>query len=393
MSRIKWLMLGCIIFATTTYAQDNPLQSSLLFGEPMAGELGASESNTWLLAGVADQVVTISAALFPPNPDNQLDPILELYDPTGNLIATDDNSSLNKDALIFRFMLPTTGDYQVVVRNQTNWVGGSYLLTAVVDQLPEGCQTPQGTMIIGSMPSVKTGGVPVQYRVFMPPCHDVMHKRYPYALLMHGSVSTASHWDDLGLDEALVRGMALNQLPPMVLVLPYGGGIANINTFGANYSWEHVIIDELMPYMESTYCLQNSRDQRAIGGISRGGFWAFEIALRNPQLFEKLGGHSPYFDLYHAPASNNPLDLALTPFNDPPLTIWMDRGWHDYAQLNIDLIHTRFDQNGVEHTYNVYAVGEHQDRYWSSHVDDYLNFYSQNWTFDYTELPDCEVTE
>lgn len=55
---------------------------------------------------------------------------------------------------------------------------------------------------------------------------------------------------------------------------------------------ENVFLTEFMPLLESTYRVDTA--QRAIGGISRGGSWAYEIAFRHPQLFRAVGGHSAF---------------------------------------------------------------------------------------------------
>lgn len=363
-------------------------ENSLISGEPIVSYLVQDEQQRWTFEGTTGQSIHLSAQNYPPDPYSDVDLVLEVYDPAGHLIAADDNSGPGTDAMFISLSLPASGTYTAVVRNVNVWAEGSYLLALQSDEFPVGCQSPLGTMVTGEMPS-QVNRWPIRYRVFLPPCHEVLQKRYPYVILMHGSNSDDALWDTLGIDEAIVRGMALKRLPPMAVVLPFGGSLANTNTFGAGASWESLVIDELIPYMEASYCLQNTREGRAIGGISRGGFWAFEIAFRHPDLFSVLAGHSPFFDLTHAPPSNNPLDLALAPPPAPALRIWMDRGHDDYAQLNIDLINERMTQNGIEHTYQLYPVGEHANSYWQAHLDDYLDFYSENWSFDIESLPDC----
>lgn len=384
-----WMVLLCFLLLSmqSLTASDARQENGLVTGEPVVSYLVRDEQQAWTFDGTAGDKIHLSAQIYPPDPYSELNVIIELYDSAGNLLISDDNTAPGTDAMLIHYPLPATDTYTVVVRNLNTWVEGSYLLRYQRSDFPADCLTPMGEMETGEMPSV-VNGWPIRYRVFLPPCHDPA-KRYPYVLLMHGSNSDDTHWEILGVDDAVVRGVALQEIPPMVVVLPFGGNLANTNTFGPGASWESLVIDELLPYMETTYCLQNTREGRAIGGISRGGFWAFEIAFRHPELFATLGGHSPFFDLYHAPASNNPLDLALAPPPNPPLRIWMDRGKNDYAQLNIDLINQRMAQNGIEHTYQLYAEGEHANNYWQAHLDDYLRFYTENWNTDVDSLPDC----
>jgi enterochelin esterase-like enzyme len=375
---VKLVLYGLFIVLISGAATAQDLSNAaLVSGEPIVALLAGNEANDWLFEGSAGQRIVISAERFPPDPDSELDPLLEVYDAAGHLIATDDDGGPGFDALLIGLTLPQTGAYTIRVSNLTAWAGGTYQLTVADDPFPVDCQSPLGTMIESEMPST-VQGFPVPYRVFLPPCSE--GTRLPYVLLMHGSNSDGRLWDQLGIDEAIVRGMTLNRLPPLAVVMPSGGELANTNSFLIGHSWEYVIIDELIPHVEAAYCLTSDRERRAIGGISRGGFWAFLIALRHPDLFGSLGGHSPFFDLYHAPPTHNPLDLSMAAPPNPPLRIWMDRGKDDYAQLNIDLQHDRLLENGIAHEFMLYAAGQHENQYWQTHLDDYLRFYSENWS-------------
>lgn len=374
-----------LLMPTPIIASVNAQNDRLRFDTPVVDILAAGSEAIWQFEGQANQQIALSAERYPPNPDSNLDPLIELYAPDGTLIATDDDSSRGQDAILLNISLPDDGLYTVLVRNLADFQSDSYQLTLSENTLPVGCASPAGEWVAGYMPSQMT--FDVRYRVFLPPCHETIGVQYPYILLMHGSNSDDRHWDMLGIDEAVVRGVALGRLPPVALVLPYGAQLANTNTFNINASWEYVVINELVPFVESNFCLQNTRNGRAIGGISRGGFWAFLIAFRHPQLFGALGGHSPFFDLYHAPPSHNPLDLAQAPPPDPAFRLWMDRGSQDYALLNIDRQHDHLTANGIDHTYKLYASGRHENAYWSAHVDDYLAFYTKNWNPD--TYPTC----
>lgn len=212
------------------------------------------------------------------------------------------------------------------------------------------------------------------YSVYTPPCDT--GAPLPTLYLLHGSASTDSHWLDLGLAEALDARISAGELPPLRVVLPFGEWVANQNQFG-EASWEAVFLGDLLPVAEAAYPVAGGR--RAVGGISRGGFWAYSIALRHPGLFESVGGHSAFFDLGHAPAEHNPLALARTldPSNAPRL--WLDRGLDDYAAPGLDIMHTRLTEAGIAHTYRIHPQGAHNDTYWRQHLSAYLDFYAAPW--------------
>jgi enterochelin esterase-like enzyme len=230
-------------------------------------------------------------------------------------------------------------------------------------------------------------GQEMRYSVYLPPCYDTSGLDYPVMYLMHGSASDETHWLNLGLVDAADQGILQYTMPPFIAILPYGDWIANENWFDVS-SWANVFLNELMPDAESHYRIDARRETRAIGGISRGGFWAFNIALRHPELFGVLGGHSAFFDENHAPDDQNPLDLALTAPDIDTLRISLDRGRDDYAQANLDLMDARLTERGIAYTYTVYPEGQHEDAYWSSHVAEYLQFYAADWA-----LPSAQTVE
>jgi poly-gamma-glutamate synthesis protein (capsule biosynthesis protein) len=221
----------------------------------------------------------------------------------------------------------------------------------------------------------------MEYAIYTPPCYtrsDQAERLYPVIYLMHGSdaVDTA-YWLRLGLVEMLDAGIAAGALPPVIVVLPFGGEIANLNQFGP-VSWHRVVLDDLLPDVESAVRADSRREARAIGGISRGGFWAFNIAMQRPDVFAIVCGHSPFFHLDHwRPA--NPLFLAEDAPNLDTLRIWMDAGSDDYARPMVDLMHRRLDTRGIAHAYIVNPGGRHTRDYWAAHLFDYLVFYTAEW--------------
>lgn len=216
------------------------------------------------------------------------------------------------------------------------------------------------------------------YSIYLPPCYSQTVDPLPVVYLMHGSNDDDGHWVRLGLPEVLDRAIQVGGLPPMVVVMPFGNVIANRNQF-EGVAWNRIFLEEFMPHVEANFHIGTTPDLRGIGGISRGGFWAYQIALSHPELFASVGGHSAFFDRYHAPPQHNPLDLALDAPDIATLRLWLDRGANDYAAPGLDLMHTRLVERGVEHQYTVYPTGQHNNDYWSQHIVTYLAFYAQPW--------------
>jgi S-formylglutathione hydrolase FrmB len=145
--------------------------------------------------------------------------------------------------------------------------------------------------------------------------------------------------------------------------------------------------------VERDFCTWSDRSHRAISGISRGGFWAYSVALRHPDVFGIVGGHSAFFpeDLNEVPSTFNPLELALNSalLPDANLRMYLDNGANDIAGVNQELFSSRLSSRAIPHTYVVNPVGEHNDEYWSAHISEYLAFYGRDWPRDTAALPSC----
>lgn len=235
-------------------------------------------------------------------------------------------------------------------------------------------------------------GENVSYRVYLPPCFYESAARYPYVILLHGSSYDESQWtDDIGihtvLEDALNEGQ--EDIAPMVLIMPYGGDAQELNNFEAGESWEDIILGELIPEVEQSFCVWNEADGRAIGGVSRGGFWATSIALRNPGIFTALGGHSPSFYEDNAPPANNPLNLAQAASPTIPLRIYLDIARADSGAENVGQFSANLLNRGIANTYRVSPTGGHNNDYWASQARSYLEFYSESWPKDVAALPTC----
>lgn len=233
----------------------------------------------------------------------------------------------------------------------------------------------------------------LRYRVYVPPCYGELQRRYPVVYLFHGLSYREQQWEELGMIESLEQGIRLGTYPPMILVMPWMGTIGQLNNFPPNISYERVILEELVPDVDRDFCTITNRENRAIGGISRGGFWAFSVALRNPDLFGIVGGHSAYFEDNTAvvPAAFNPLEIALnsTLVQQANLRLYMDNGASDSSGPSQQLMSNRLTQRDIPHTYIVHPVGEHNEEYWAAHVSEYLTFYGRDWERDYLQLPSC----
>jgi len=152
------------------------------------------------------------------------------------------------------------------------------------------CEIDAGQLVeFSQFPSTVAGGENLRYQVYVPPCYYETERRYPYVLLLHGLSFRETQWSDIGVVEALDSGIRLGALPPMILVMPYYGAIGGTDSYPPDPSYETVILDELLPAIERDFCTISNRDNRAIAGISRGGFGR----LKSASAIQRFSASSP----------------------------------------------------------------------------------------------------
>ncbi|MCE7945800.1 MAG: hypothetical protein DYG88_00050 [Chloroflexi bacterium CFX4] len=229
------------------------------------------------------------------------------------------------------------------------------------------------------------------YRVYLPPCYAETQRRYPFVVLLHGQGGDHRDWTAFGVQRAYESALRAGEVPPMILIMPGGAELADTDIFAAARSWESVILDDLLPTVEKNFCTWNVREGRAIGGFSRGAFWALSITFRNPSVFGAVGAHSPALYEDNAPPAVNPLALARSIAFPPGAQprIWVDVGRQDSVWETTAEFADTLTERGINVTFMLYPVGDHDISYWTEHATDYLAFYGQAWARDVRDLPSC----
>lgn len=226
----------------------------------------------------------------------------------------------------------------------------------------------------------------VRYLVHLPPCYDWYPDRaYPVLYLFHGWPLDERHWDDLGIDEWSDDWVSRGLIGPFLIVLP---GVSKdglyVYSSGGAGSFEGFVIDELVPLMDATYRTVRAPAGRAVGGISRGGVWALEIAMRHTDVFVAVGGHSPALALNRPLPQYDPFLLAGTAATG--LRYYLDAGDADWANAATIRLRDLLIELGGDVTYDVHPGG-HVDELWSSSIPDYLSFYAAMWPGSHSALP------
>ena len=86
--------------------------------------------------------------------------------------------------------------------------------------------------------------------------------------------------------------IANGEIEPFIVVMTYG--MTNDVVFGraggfTAKEFETVLVDELVPYIDSHYKTKAKREFRAMAGLSMGGMETHAITLRRPEVFGYWG--------------------------------------------------------------------------------------------------------
>jgi len=203
--------------------------------------------------------------------------------------------------------------------------------------------------------------------VYLPPSYNTMgmqfnmsdQKKYPVFYLISGTTDTEEVYYKVGrVNYILDNLIADKQAKEMIVVLPYGNpskllppkepsadgapsGAPQTRFGGDVFSKD--LINDLMPYIEKNYRTINNRDNRAIGGFSRGGNQALFNGLSNLDKFSYLCSYSSFTSTDIANVYDNAADT-----NKKIHLFWLGVGTDDFLYGNARDYMEFLDTKGIK---------------------------------------------
>jgi enterochelin esterase-like enzyme len=128
--------------------------------------------------------------------------------------------------------------------------------------------------------------------VYTPPGYDKNNtKRYPVLYLQHGWGEDETAWSNQGRANLIMDNLiAEGKTKPFIIVMTYGmtnvirpraGGLRSFDI----KPFQTVLLDELMPYVDAIFRTIPDQANRAMAGLSMGGFETHTITLARPDVF------------------------------------------------------------------------------------------------------------
>ena len=137
--------------------------------------------------------------------------------------------------------------------------------------------------------------------VYTPALYESKNRqRFPVLYLQHGMGEDETGWSHQGRMQHIMDNLiASGEAVPMIVVMesgdikaPFRGGDnrAGRSQYGA--SFYSVIIQDLIPYIDSHFRTLADREHRAMAGLSWGGHQTFDLAMAHPDTFAWMGAFS-----------------------------------------------------------------------------------------------------
>jgi S-formylglutathione hydrolase FrmB len=195
-------------------------------------------------------------------------------------------------------------------------------------------------------------------------------KHYPVFYLLDGTSGMASDWTTLGGAEQATAGLPMIVVMPDITIDGNGGGWCT-NWPDGTHNWLTFHIDQLIPWVQANLRTLNTRSERAIAGLSQGGFCSMSYASQFPGLFGIALAYSGAPDIAWDPVAHagamaiiNATEVGLdgVPANSmfgSPATDFFNWADHDPATLASNLRWTKmyfYFGNGLPGPYDTNPV-------------------------------------
>jgi S-formylglutathione hydrolase FrmB len=205
----------------------------------------------------------------------------------------------------------------------------------------------------------------------------------PLLVFLHGHGGSDETFTE---DEAFFKALARLGRRAPVVAFPDGGEDSYWHD-REDGNWGDYVMDEVIPTVSKRFDTDSRRV--AIGGISMGGFGAYDLALAHPGRFCAVGGHSPALWLEggaSAPGAFDNLEdfernnVIATVRSNPAafgaIPIWNDYGNEDPFGISDVAFDEALEAGGADLSAHEWH-GAHETSYWDKHWNAYLGFYAK----------------
>lgn len=251
-----------------------------------------------------------------------------------------------------------------------------------VNSVPHGSVTK----IWCDMPSA---GAKRRMSVYTPPGYEQSDERYPVLYLLHGMGGDEDAWLNFGRASQIFDNLiAEGRMAPAIVVMPNGNmameaapGETSDGQIAPSFVLPHTmdglyetVFPDIVSFVDKNYRTRADRHNRAVAGLSMGGFHSLHISKQYPYMFDYIGLFS---------AAVNPRSECEAIYGDfdgklsrqaavGPSLYWIGIGKDDFLyKENVDL-RKRLDKAGIKYEYHE-SAGGHTWNNWRNYLTDYAS--------------------
>ena len=254
---------------------------------------------------------------------------------------------------------------------------------------------------------------PVHYCVQLPSAYDAKNpatqpRRYPVLYYLHGLGDNEQTLFKTGGWTLIEDLRQQHKIGEFLIVAPEGRASFYINSADGKDRYNDCFLREFLPFIEKKYRVAPGRANRAIGGISMGGYGALRFAFAHPELFSSVSAQSAALILDSPQQINgaarsgspvvralsqvfgNPIDVAHWQANNPfllakknrlalrKLAIYFNCGREDEYGFAVGATALDRQLNGehIKHEFHLYP-GSHDASYFGTHLGEVIEFHSR----------------
>ncbi len=254
---------------------------------------------------------------------------------------------------------------------------------------------------------------PVHYCVYLPASYDAgatsrPARTYPVLYFLHGLGDNERTLFNSGGWTLLDDLRRQRKMGEFLIVAPEGGRTFYVNSADGSVRYSDFFLQEFVPLIETKYRISKGRNNRAISGISMGGYGALRFAFSHPEMFSAVSAQSAALitespqELDTAARSGAPLGRLLATVFGSPIAVqhWKDNSPFVLADRNrvalrrlaiyfncgqddnygfekgAAALHDQLQREGVKHEYHPYP-GDHSLTYFLAHFAEVMEFHSR----------------
>lgn len=224
--------------------------------------------------------------------------------------------------------------------------------------------------------------------IYTPPGYETSTEKYPVLYLLHGMGGDEEAWIALGrttqiLDNLIAQGKA----KPMLVVMPNGNvaqeaapGESSLGFYKPSMQVPHTMdgqyeatFPEIIKFVESNYRVKTDKANRAIAGLSMGGYHSLHISRYYPNTFDYIGLFSAAIlpnDKASSKVYENFDSTLETQMKNGYKLYWIGIGKSDFLYKANSDFREKLDKMGMKYTY-IETEGGHTWTNWRVYLSQF----------------------